>query len=221
MRLWGSERADGYRDRRHAGEVLGDEVAARLDPAADDPGPVVLGLARGGVPVAAQVAQAVHGRLDVLTVRKIGAPGHRELAIGAVASGGRRVLNAELIAHLRVGDRELEAATTRALDELAVQEARYRGDRPVLALAGEIVVLVDDGLATGASMRAAVEAVGGAGAARVVVAVPVGPPDSCAELAATVDDLVCPLQPRRFSAVGQWYGDFSAISDGEVLALLA
>jgi predicted phosphoribosyltransferase len=205
-----------YRDRADAGGVLADELGGhRFDDA-----PVVLGLPRGGVPVAAPIADRLGGLLDVMTVRKIGAPHHVELAIGAVASGQLVVLNDDVIRQLGVRDRDVERQTAVALRELAEQERRFRAERPPPPLGGRTVVLVDDGLATGATMRAAVRAVRTATPAQVIVAVPVGPPDTCAEVAAIADELVCPLQPASFSAVGQWYLDFSATTDEDVLRLL-
>ena len=211
-----------YRDRLEAGKILANHVAERM-PARDEATapPVVVGLPRGGVPVAALVAERLGAPLDVLTVRKIGTPHHEELAIGAVASGGLRVLNDELIAHLGLSPLVVEDRTDLARRELEQREARLRGDRPPVPLAGRTVVVVDDGLATGATMRAAVGAVRSAGAATVVVAVPVGAPDSCAELEALADVVVCPLRPIDFSAVGQWYDDFSATTDSEVVQLLS
>jgi putative phosphoribosyl transferase len=208
-----------YRDRHEAGKILADHVAARM-PAGGAASLVVVGLPRGGVPVAAPVAERLGAPLDVLTVRKIGTPHHEELAIGAVASGGLRVLNDELIAHLGLPPPVVEDRTNLARRELEQREARLRGDRPPVPLAGRTVVVVDDGLATGATMRAAVGAVRSAGAHTVVVAVPVGAPDSCAELETLADVVVCPLRPIDFSAVGQWYDDFSATTDSEVVQLL-
>jgi putative phosphoribosyl transferase len=205
-----------YRSRRDAGRVLADEVAARLPE-----GPVVvLGLPRGGVPVAAEVAQRLGAPLDVLTVRKVGTPGHVELAIGAVASGGLVVRNDALIARLGLRAHEVAARVDVARRELAERDARLRGDRPRPALSGTTVVLVDDGLATGATMRVAIAAVRAASAARVVVAVPVGPPDTVAAIAALADEVVCPRQPPDFVAVGQWYREFGETTDAEVIALL-
>jgi predicted phosphoribosyltransferase len=209
-----------YRDRHQAGTILADHVAERLPPGVTDQPPVVLGLPRGGVPVAAPVAQRLGAPLDVLTVRKIGTPHHEELAIGAVASGGLRVLNDELIAHLGLPSSVVEERTRLALQELEQREARLRGDRPPIPLAGRTVVVVDDGLATGATMRAAVSALRSAEAAAVIVAAPVGAPDSCADLEALADAVVCPRRPVEFSAVGQWYDDFSATTDAEVIELL-
>jgi putative phosphoribosyl transferase len=210
-----------YRDRHEAGTILADHVCARMPPGGAAAAPlVVVGLPRGGVPVAAPVAERLGAPLDVLTVRKIGTPHHEELAIGAVASGGLRVLNDELIAHLGLPPPVVEERTNLARRELEQREARLRGDRPPVPLGGRTVVVVDDGLATGATMRAAVGAVRSAGAHTVVVAVPVGAPDSCAELETLADVVVCPLRPIDFSAVGQWYDDFSATTDSEVVQLL-
>jgi putative phosphoribosyl transferase len=209
-----------YRNRHEAGSILADEVAAQMparEPAAP---PLVLGLPRGGVPVAAPIASRLGAPLDVLAVRKIGTPHHEELAIGAVASGGLRVLNDELIVQLGLSESAVEERTRQARAELEQREARLRGDRPPIPVAGRKVVVVDDGLATGATMRAAVTALRSADAAAVIVAVPVGAPDSCADVEALADLLVCPLRPFEFSAVGQWYDDFSATTDAEVIQLL-
>jgi putative phosphoribosyl transferase len=209
-----------YRNRHEAGSILADEVAAQMparEPAAP---PLVLGLPRGGVPVAAPIASRLGAPLDVLAVRKIGTPHHEELAIGAVASGGLRVLNDELIFQLGLSESAVEERTRQARAELEQREARLRGDRPPIPVAGRKVVVVDDGLATGATMRAAVTALRSADAAAVIVAVPVGAPDSCADVEALADLLVCPLRPFEFSAVGQWYDDFSATTDAEVIQLL-
>ena len=212
-----------FRDRADAGAVLADAVLAEVpvDPLHIGDHPVVLGLPRGGVPVAAVVASRVGGALDLLAVRKIGAPDHHELAIGAVASGGLVVLNVDVIAHLGVTAAALERRTVIARQELADQERRLRGGRPLPILAGRTVIVVDDGLATGATMRVAVQAVRAAGPARVVVAVPVGSPEACAQLADVADIVVCPRRPADFSAVGAWYADFSATTDDDVLRLLA
>lgn len=188
---------------------------------ASDRAAVVLGLPRGGVPVAAKVAERIGAELDVLTVRKIGTPGQRELAIGAVASGGLTVFNEDLIDQIGLSPHELEDRAAAARTELAAQEARFRPDRGAMQLTGRTVVVVDDGLATGATMQAAIRAVRTAQPSRLVAAVPVGAPESCALIAELADVLVCPLRPPLFSAVGQWYGDFSATSDDEVLRLLA
>jgi predicted phosphoribosyltransferase len=183
-------------------------------------GALVLGLPRGGVPVAAEVATALDAELDVLVVRKLGVPGHEELAMGAVAGGGLRVLNPDVLARLGLRDEVVEAATERAAAQVAERELTYRGGRPPLVVRGRRVVLVDDGLATGATMRVAVRAVTGAGASPVVVAVPVAPPPACESLRAVADEVVCLRTPSAFTAVGAWYDDFSETTDDEVRELL-
>jgi len=176
----------------------------------------VLALPRGGVPVAYEVARALRAPLDVLVVRKIGAPGHEELALGAIASGGVRVLNDETIAALGVDAQTLEAISERESEELRRREIAYRGALPPLDVAGRTVILVDDGLATGASMFAAVVAVRPRNPRSVIVAVPVAPADTCRALAAQVDEVVCIATPRPFRGVGAWYADFRQITDEEV-----
>ena len=183
------------------------------------PDVVVLGLARGGVPVAYEVARILDVPLDVFVVRKLGVPGHEELAFGALASGGLRVFNDDVASVLP--PEVVAEVTAREQAELARREASYRGDRPPLELAGRTVVLVDDGLATGASMRAAVGAVRTRDPASIVVAVPVGAGPTCERLEAEADEVVCPVIPERFLAVGSWYLDFSPTSDEEVRRLLA
>jgi predicted phosphoribosyltransferase len=205
----------GYRDRVHAGDVL----AATLDRYRDRPDVTVLGLVRGGVPVAARVAAALHAPLDVLVVRKLGVPGLPELAFGALGPGGVRVLNPEVAQRLSTQD--IERVTTAESAELVRREQRYRAGRPPLALGGRTAILVDDGLATGASAAAAVAVARALDAARVVLAVPVGPPDAVARLAHLADAVCCPLTPARFGAVGRYYLDFEQVPDDEVTALLA
>ena len=183
-------------------------------------GALVLGLPRGGVPVAAEVADALEADLDVLVVRKLGVPGHEELAMGAVAGGGLRVLNQDVLSRLGLPASVVEGATARAAAVVADRERAYRGDRPPPVLRGRRVVLVDDGLATGATMRVAVRAVTGAGASPVVVAVPVAPPSACEALRALADEVVCLHTPSSFLAVGAWYADFSETTDDDVRALL-
>jgi predicted phosphoribosyltransferase len=206
-----------FADRRQAGIVLAEylgEYAGRQDV-------VVLALPRGGVPVAYEVARALDAPLDVFVVRKLGVPGHAELAMGAIASGGVRVLNDELLAAYPVPRAAIESVTRAERVELARREQEYRGGRPLVAVDGRTVVLIDDGLATGASMRAAVQAIRPLRPARVVVAAPVGARETCEVLRAVADDLVCPFMPEPFSAVGLWYADFSQTSDDEVRGLLA
>lgn len=186
-----------------------------------DDGLLVLGLARGGVPVAAQVAEALNAPLDVFVVRKLGVPQWTELAMGALASGGIAVHNDDLISRLGITPDQVQDAVDRESVELTRRETTYRGDRAPLDLAGKTVILVDDGVATGASVTAACTAVRGAGAGRVVVAVPVGPPSVTDELASIADDVVCVTQPPDFAAVGQVYADFRQVTDGEVQRILA
>ncbi|HEX2118845.1 MAG TPA: phosphoribosyltransferase family protein [Acidimicrobiales bacterium] len=189
-----------FRDRADAGRVL----AGRLGHLAGRDDVLVLGLPRGGVPVAAEVAQALGAPLDVLLVRKLGVPRHAELAMGAIASGGVRVLNSAVIEVLRIPPDVIDQVTERERVELARREQAYRPGRPPLDVAGRVVVVVDDGLATGSTMRAAVAAVRAQGPARIVVAVPVGATETCGELAAEADEVVCAHMPAGFHAVGQW-----------------
>lgn len=205
-----------FADRRHAGQVL----AGRLHSSAGGPGITVLGLPRGGVPVAAEVAAAVGGSLDVFVVRKLGVPGHEELAMGAVASGDVRVLHHEVIDALGIPPETIEAVTARARAQLARQELAYRGGRPPLAVGGRSVIVVDDGLATGSTMRAAVAALRLQGPASITVAVPVAPAAVVRAIAEDVDAVVCASTPDPFIAVGWSYRDFSATTDDEVRALL-
>ena len=198
----------------------GEELAGRLRQYAGRSDVIVLGLPRGGVPVAAVVAGALGAPLDVFTVRKLGVPGHRELAMGAIASGGARVLNHELIAELGVRAAELSDVIATEERELERRERVYRHGRPALQVAHRVVILVDDGLATGSTMRAAVQAVRALAPARVVVAVPVASAEACEQLKQFADDVVCARVPGRFRAVGLWYEDFSETSDAEVSRLL-
>ena len=183
---------------------------------------MVLGLARGGVPVAYEVASHLHLPLDVFIVRKLGVPGYGELAMGAIASGGVRVLNEDVVRALEPhAEKILEAVTAREGAELERRELEYRDNRPPLEVRGRVVILVDDGLATGASMRAAAAALRQKGAAKIVVAVPVGAPDTCREFEEEVDETICAIAPENFHGVGQFYEDFSQTSDDEVRELLA
>lgn len=204
-----------FRDRADAGRALAGSLRHLMGPQT-----VVLGLARGGVPVAAEVARALGAPLDVYLVRKLGVPGRPELAMGAIASGGIRVVNQDVVDTYDIGPAEVEAVASREAAELARRQAAYPPGGPATNLAGRVVVVVDDGLATGATMKAAVTALRAARPQRVVVAVPVGTADTCAELAAVADDVVCLHTPRRFLAVGQWYDDFTQTTDEDIRALL-
>jgi predicted phosphoribosyltransferase/pimeloyl-ACP methyl ester carboxylesterase len=206
-----------FRDRAEAGRLLGERLAREGDLG----DPIVLGLPRGGVPVARQVARALGAPLDVFLVRKLGFPGQPELAMGAIASGGIRVLNDELVGELRLTEELIDRVAEREEAELRRREQAYRGDRPPPDLRGKTVILVDDGLATGATMRAAVEAARTRASARVVVAIPTAPPHALRELRDRVDDLVSLLAPDPFHAVGLWYENFREVSDDEVRSLLA
>jgi putative phosphoribosyl transferase len=206
-----------FRDRREAGDV----VAQKLASYRDRNNLLVLGLARGGVPVAWQVARALRAPLDVFLVRKLGVPQWQELAMGALASGGGVVINDSLVRSLGISDDQVQAAIERETDELLRREIAYRGGRPPIDVADKTVILVDDGIATGASMLAAVRAVRANAPAQVVVAVPVGPPSTCRELATEADDVICATMPPGFEAVGQVYEDFHQVTDDEVRELLA
>lgn len=208
-----------YRDRREAGEVLAQELMSYAG--RDDL--LVLGLARGGVPVGWQVAAALRAPLDVFLVRKLGVPQWQELAMGALATGGGVVINDTLVRNLGISDEQVRQAIARETEELHRREAAYRGGRPPLDMAARTVILVDDGIATGASMLAAVRAVRAVAGrpAQVVVAVPVGPPSACRELGAEADHVVCATMPPGFEAVGQVFEDFHQVSDDEVRELLA
>ena len=206
-----------FRDRRDAGRLL----AAKLGTYANRPDVLVLALPRGGVPVAYEVARALGAPLDVFLVRKLGIPGHEELAMGAIASGGGRVLNDEVVRALNIPDRVIDAVAAREAQELARRERLYRGGRPPLDVRGRTVILVDDGLATGATMQAAVKAVRQQRPARLVVAVPIAPPETCEELRTEADEVICAVTPEPFHAVGLWYQDFSQTTDEEVRDLLA
>jgi predicted phosphoribosyltransferase len=184
------------------------------------PDVLVLALPRGGVPVGFEVARSLNAPLDVFLVRKLGVPGHEELAMGAIASGGVRVLNPEVVDELQIPWYMIEMVAAREQQELARRERLYRGDRPLPEVAGKTVILVDDGLATGSTMRAAIAALRQRGPARIVVAVPVGAPSTCEELRAGVDDLICVIAPESFYAVGLWYEDFSQTTDTEIRELL-
>ena len=205
-----------FRDRVQAGQVLSQNLKAY----ADRPDVIVLALPRGGVPVAREIARLLHAPLDVFLVRKLGTPGQEELAMGAIASGGIRVLNEEVVRSLRVSQRVIESVTARELRELARRERLYREGRPQLDVTDSVVILVDDGLATGSTMRAAVAALRQAKAKRIVVAVPVAAAPTCTDLQQEVDELICLHAPEPFYSVGFWYEDFSQTSDEEIREML-
>lgn len=205
-----------FEDRRDAGRKL----ATHLSHYAGQHDVIVLGLPRGGVPVAYEVAESLRAPLDIFVVRKLGVPGHSELAMGAIASGGVRVLNENVVQSLRISHEAIEHMAAREQTELERRERTYRGDQPRPDLQGRTAILVDDGLATGASMHAAVKALRAHDPDRVVVAVPTAPPETCAEFESEVDEVVCATTPRPFYGVGAWYRDFSQTTDREVRILL-
>lgn len=198
----------------------GRQLAQKLKKYAGRKNVVVLGIPRGGVPVGFEVANALKAPLDIFLSRKLGVPGQEELAFGALASGGIRVLDRELIRELGISGEDIERATRTVKKELERRERLYRGDRPPLRVAGKIAVLVDDGIATGSSMRAAIQALQQMGPAQIVVAVPVAPARTCDSLRPEVDELVCIQAPELFWAIGQFYEDFSQVTDQEVTELL-
>jgi len=209
-----------YQDRRAAGRILAEAIQRTFRARADLAPAVVLGLPRGGVPVAFEVARACNFGLDILVVRKLGAPGQRELAIGAIASNGTVVLNHGILRELRIREETLQTAMRREQEVAQMQEGIYREGRPPMALEGQTAILVDDGLATGATMRAGVRAVR-LQAGRVIVAVPVGAAEACNDLSQEADLVICPYVPVSFGAVGQFYRSFAATSEQEVCRLLA
>jgi predicted phosphoribosyltransferase len=206
-----------FRDREEAGRL----VAGKLAKYAEHADVLVLGLPRGGVPVAFEAARALRVPLDVFLVRKLGLPGHEEFSMGAIASGGVRVLNEDAVRELRIADEVVDKVAECEQLELERRERIYRGDRPAPDVGGRTVILIDDGLATGSTMRAAVTALRRLGPAHIVVAVPVGSREVCAELKDESDEVVCAVTPDPFYAVGLWYEDFSQTTDEEVCALLA
>ncbi|HEX2910511.1 MAG TPA: phosphoribosyltransferase [Chloroflexia bacterium] len=208
--------AKNFRNRSEAGQLL----AAKLGAYADRPDVLVLGLPRGGVPVAYEVARALGAPLDVMVVRKLGVPSQPELAMGAIASGGVRVLNYQVLEMLFVPEAVIEETVAREMQELERRERLYRDGMPAPTIADRTVILVDDGLATGSTMRAAIEAVRQLGAREVVVAVPTGSLETCQDMQAVADSVFCLIAPEPFYAVGLWYQDFSQTSDEEVRDLL-
>jgi predicted phosphoribosyltransferase len=205
-----------FRDRAEAGRAL----ATLLRHHAGDPRVLVLALPRGGVPVAREIAAALGAPLDVFIVRKLGVPGHEELALGAIATGKTLVLNDDVVRALRITGNVIDAVAAQEARELERREHTYRGDRPPIDPKGRIVIVVDDGLATGATMRAAVRALRDRGAERLIIAVPVAAPQTCDDFRTEVDEIVCAMTPEPFEAVGLWYQDFSQTTDEEVQEIL-
>jgi putative phosphoribosyl transferase len=206
-----------FRDRVQAGQLL----AERLKPYANRADVLILGLPRGGVPVAYEVAKALHAPLDVCLVRKLGVPTHKELAMGAIASGGVRVLNYDVISWLGISSRTIDEVAAQEFKELQRRDRAYRGDRPQAEIRDRTVILVDDGIATGSTMRAAIAVLKPQHPARLIVAIPVAPPQTCTELKAEVDELVCLLSPPDFYAIGVWYDHFDQTTNEEVRSLLS
>jgi putative phosphoribosyl transferase len=206
-----------FEGRKEAGQHL----AEQLKEYANRPDVIVLGLPRGGVPVAYEVAQALNAPLDIFLVRKLGVPGHEELAMGAIASGGLRIINPSVVRQLQISEETIDAVASEELRELARREKAYRGDRPEPDVQGKTIIVVDDGLATGASMWAAVAALREGNPKEIVVAVPTASQETCAQFRPYVDDIVCAMTPEPFYAVGLWYHDFSQTTDDEVRELLA
>jgi putative phosphoribosyl transferase len=205
-----------FQNRTEAGRQL----AARLKSYAS-PDVLVLGLPRGGVPVAYEVAKSLNAPLDICLVRKLGVPGHKELAMGAIASGGVRVLNYDVVSWLGISSKTIDQVAARELKELQRRDRVYRGDRPQPNVRDRTVILVDDGIATGSTMRAAISVIKPQQPARLIVAVPVASPQTCNDLRTEVDEVVCLMMPEAFYAIGLWYEDFSQTTDEEVRSLLA
>lgn len=206
-----------FRNRTAAGQLL----AGELSEYANRPDVLVLGLPRGGVPVAFEVATALNVQLDICLVRKLGVPGHKELAMGAIGFGGVQVLDDDVLAWLRISGHTIGEVAAQELKELQRRDRVYRGDRPQPQIRDRIVILVDDGLATGSTMRAAIEVVKIQQPQRIVVAVPVAPQETYQELRSEVDEVVCLMTPGSFYAIGMWYEDFAQTTDAEVCELLA
>jgi putative phosphoribosyl transferase len=202
-------------------QLAGQELASRLQRYAHRDDVLVLGLPRGGVPVAFEVAKSLHAALDICLVRKLGVPGHQELAMGAIAAGGVRVLNQHLVRELAISEQAIEEVTAREWQELQRRDQVYRQGRPQPEIRDRTVILVDDGLATGSTMQAAISVIQPQQPAGIVVAVPVAPAEACTAIKARVDDLVCLLTPEPFYAIGLWYENFDQTTDQEVKALLS
>ncbi len=205
-----------YKDRKDAGQKL----ARALEKYKNAQNTLVLGLPRGGVPVAAEIAKTLLLPLDIWLVRKLGVPGHEELAMGAIAPGGICHINPGVVEQNHISQRQLDEVITREKQELLRRNNLYRGNRPALSVRGKAVIVVDDGLATGATMQSAILSLRQAGVRHIVAAVPVGAASSCAELAKSADEVVCPLMPDPFYGVGQWYRDFTQLDDATVREIL-
>lgn len=205
-----------FRDRTEAGKLLAKQLTAY----ANQHDVLVLALPRGGVPVGFEVARALHASLDVIVVRKLGVPGQEELAMGAIATGGVRILNTDVLQFLEIPNEMIEKIVSKEQLELERRERLYRGDRPAYSVQGRTVILVDDGIATGATMHAAVETIKQRQPARIVIAVPTASPSTCDEFAGEVDEIVCVIRPEPFIAVSYWYRKFEQTSDIEVRRLL-
>jgi putative phosphoribosyl transferase len=205
-----------FRNRTEAGKLL----ASRLIQYANRPDVLVLGIPRGGIPVAVEVATALNAPLDICLVRKLGVPGHKELAMGAIAADGVQVLNEDLLDWLRISGHTIAAVGERELQELQRRDHVYRGDRPLPNIRDRIVIVVDDGLATGATMRAAIGVLKHQQPQRLIIAVPVAPLETCNTLRTEVDEMVCLMTPKHFAGIGQWYENFDQTTDEEVCELL-
>jgi len=206
-----------FRDRIEAGQIL----ASKLTKYLNQVNTVILALPRGGVPVAYEIGKELGLPVDIFVVRKLGVPGHEELAMGAIASGGVRHINRDVVDQLRIDSETIDSASRREQKEIERRERLYRGQRPPVDVLNKTVILVDDGLATGSTMRAAIAALRQHRPTRIVVAVPAAAPQTCSEIAAEVDEIICAATPEPFYAVGQWYQEFSQTTDDEVRELLA
>lgn len=207
----------GFRNRTEAGKLL----AQRLAQYADRADVLVLGLPRGGVPVAFEVAKALNAPLDICLVGKLGVPGHKELAMGAIASGGVRVLNYDVVSWLGISGKTIDTVAAHEFRELQRRDRAYRGDRSQPEIRNQIIIIVDDGIATGSTMRAAITILKSQHPQKIIVAVPVAPSDTCSKLRSEVDDVVCLINPEPFYAIGLWYENFAQTTDEEVHELLA
>ncbi len=211
----GSQSTERFEDREEAGRLIGGMLEKY---GGEDV--ILLGLPRGGVPVAYAAAKVIDAPMDIFQVRKLGTPGHEELAMGAIASGGVKVLNDEVLRSINVSDEEIESVARKEQEELERRDQKYRGDRPMPRIEGRTVILVDDGLATGSSMRAVVKAIKTLNPAKIVVAVPVAAPEVCEQFTQIVDEVICVRTPTPFQAVGLWYENFGQTTDEEVTEIL-